>query len=106
MNQLGELKQTYNGSHSMKRVSSKIAPLILLIATYASPVFADDPAKPKEGAQEQTESMRDFIKANPDCREMNDQCSFCSIVDGEAECSTPQIACVKQKYQCTMRSSR
>jgi len=90
----------------MKRVSSKIALLVLLAAVNVSPVFAADAAKPKGGAPEQTESMKDFIKANPDCLEMNDQCSFCSVVDGEAECSTPQIACVKRKYQCTMRSSR
>lgn len=48
-----------------------------------------------------TESMSDFIRANPECLEFNDQCSFCTVVDGQVDCSTPQIASIKKQYQCT-----
>ncbi|MBP1882397.1 hypothetical protein [Sinorhizobium mexicanum] len=57
-------------------------------------------------AQTQGDSMKEFMAANPDCMEFNDQCSFCAVVNGVAECSTPQIACVKQKIQCTKRAGK
>ncbi|THK37272.1 hypothetical protein EHS39_15740 [Ensifer sp. MPMI2T] len=57
-------------------------------------------------AQTQDDSLKEFIVANPDCLEFNDQCSFCTVVNGVAECSTPQIACVKQKNRCTKRAGK
>ncbi|MCZ4092573.1 hypothetical protein [Sinorhizobium psoraleae] len=56
--------------------------------------------------QTQDDSLKEFMAANPDCLEFNDQCSFCAVVNGAAECSTPQIACVKQKIQCTKRADK
>ncbi len=50
--------------------------------------------------------MKDFLQANSDCREFTDSCSYCVVTDGRAECSTPQIACVKKEYQCTARSGK
>ncbi|AGB70738.1 hypothetical protein RTCIAT899_CH06660 [Rhizobium tropici CIAT 899] len=50
--------------------------------------------------------MKDFLQANADCREFNDSCSYCVVTDGQANCSTPQIACVKKAYQCTARSGK
>ncbi|TCU17133.1 hypothetical protein EV132_104156 [Rhizobium sullae] len=50
------------------------------------------------------QSMADFMKSNPDCKEFNDQCSICAVTDGKAECSTPEIACVKKPYVCTRRA--
>ncbi|MCA1405434.1 hypothetical protein I6F26_13730 [Ensifer sp. IC3342] len=57
-------------------------------------------------AQTQGDSLQEFMAANPDCLEFNDQCSFCAVVNGVAECSTPQIACVKRENQCTKRASK
>lgn len=48
--------------------------------------------------------MKNFVDANPDCLEFNDQCSVCSLTGGVAECSSPKIACVKGEYRYTMRS--
>ncbi|NRP73989.1 hypothetical protein ILFOPFJJ_04910 [Ensifer psoraleae] len=56
--------------------------------------------------QTQDDSLKEFMGANPDCLEFNDQCSFCAVVNGAAECSTPQIACVKQKIRCTKRADK
>ncbi|MBB3609048.1 hypothetical protein [Rhizobium sp. BK602] len=50
--------------------------------------------------------MKEFMQTNPDCKEFTDQCSICTVADGKAECSTPQIACVKQAYQCTAPASK
>ncbi len=46
--------------------------------------------------------MNDFLKANQECLEFSDGCSFCAV-DGSHDvlCSTPQIACVLHDYQCT-----
>lgn len=57
-----------------------------------------------DGQVPSEQSMADFIKRNPDCVEFNDQCSFCAVTDGKAECSTPEIACVKKPYVCTRRA--
>ncbi|MCZ3379494.1 hypothetical protein [Rhizobium sp. AG207R] len=80
--------------------------LLFLIAS-AVPVLCDDaqPAPPAETTADM-QSMKDFLHANADCREFNDSCSYCVVTDGQAECSTPQIACVKKAYQCTARSSK
>ncbi len=80
--------------------------LLLLIAG-VSPALCENakPAKPAERAANM-QSMRDFLQANPDCREFNDNCSYCVVRDGRADCSTPQIACVKKAYQCTARSGK
>lgn len=80
--------------------------LLLLIAS-AAPVLCEDtqPTTPTDKAAEM-QSMKDFLHANPDCREFNDSCSYCVVTDGQAECSTPQIVCVKKTYQCTARSGK
>ncbi|TXH81976.1 MAG: hypothetical protein E6Q77_07110 [Rhizobium sp.] len=67
-----------------------------------SPALADDapPAEPAEKAADM-QSMKDFLQANPTCSAFTDSCSYCVVTDGRAECSTPQIACVKKAYQCT-----
>nr|WP_146143946.1 hypothetical protein [Rhizobium sp. JAB6] len=72
-----------------------------------SPALCDDaqPAPPADKAAEM-QSMKDFLHANPDCREFSDSCSYCRVTDRQAECSTPQIACVKKPYQCTARSGK
>lgn len=74
--------------------------LMLVLAGATAAISADDDAE-QVAIQLRAGSIEDFIKANPDCLEFNDQCSFCSVVDGVAECGTPQIACVKRKSSCT-----
>jgi hypothetical protein len=63
---------------------------------------ANNPAADQQAPSEQ--SMADFMKSNPDCREFNDQCSICAVTEGKAECSTPEIACIKKPYVCTRRA--
>ena len=64
-------------------------------------LHAQDKKISEGGAEARVESLKDFILANPDCLEVTDQCSVCLIVDGEADCSVPKIACIKKPYQCT-----
>lgn len=57
-------------------------------------------------------SLGDFLKAHPECREVNDGCSVCRVVNGSARgasgvtlsrkalCSTPGIACIIKGWQC------
>lgn len=45
-------------------------------------------------------SLGDFLKAHPECREINDGCSVCRVVDGNAHCSTPGTACIIKGWQC------
>jgi hypothetical protein len=73
----------------------------------ASPALCDDaqPTPPADRVVDM-QSMKDFLQANADCREFNDSCSYCVVTDGQANCSTPQIACVKKAYQCTARSGK
>ena len=81
-------------------------PFLLMVGS-ASPVLCDDAgqaAPPDKAADMQ--SMKDFLQANPDCREFTDNCSYCVVTEGRADCSTPQIACVKKEYQCTVRSGK
>ncbi len=80
---------------------------LLFLIGMASPALCDDaqPAGPAEkpaGMQ----SMKDFLQENSDCHEFTDSCSYCVVTNGQAECSTPQIACVKKPYQCTARSGK
>ncbi|MGE6786318.1 hypothetical protein ACQKGL_27735 [Ensifer adhaerens] len=58
------------------------------------------------GAAEARGSIEVFLKANPDCLEFTDQCSHCAVVNGVAECSTAEIACVKREKQCTKRAGK
>jgi len=69
---------------------------------------ADTPGADAVPEPQQTEnaSLQDFIKANPDCLEFTDQCSHCAVVQGVAECSTAEIACVKRDNQCTKRAGK
>jgi hypothetical protein len=94
-------------TQSEVRVMHALKYYIALLAVIAGPstVFSADRVEIRGVEQEQAASMKDFLHANPDCREFNDQCSFCAVSDGKAECSTPQTACVKQPYQCTTRSN-
>lgn len=83
-----------------------VLPILFMVAG-ASPALCDDAgqaAPPDKAADMQ--SMKDFLQANPDCREFTDSCSYCAVTDGVAQCSTPQIACIKKDYQCTKRSSQ
>ncbi|WP_077960820.1 hypothetical protein [Ensifer adhaerens] len=59
-----------------------------------------------ETQQTENASLQAFIKANPDCLEFTDQCSHCAVVNGVAECSTAEIACIKQENQCTRRAGK
>ncbi|MBB3453684.1 hypothetical protein FHT86_001940 [Rhizobium sp. BK313] len=80
---------------------------LLLLATVGPvPAYSADPVQTPEGEQTRMESMKDFMRANPDCQQFTDQCSFCTVADGKAQCSTPQIACIKQAYQCTLPPSK
>ncbi|NKJ07316.1 hypothetical protein [Rhizobium sp. SG741] len=80
---------------------------ILFAFAGISPALCDDAgqAPPPDKAAEM-QSMKDFLQANSDCREFTDSCSYCVVTDGRADCSTPQIACVKKEYQCTARSGK
>lgn len=89
----------------MRNAALKFAlSLALTIAGATAALSTDVSAVPGAG-QTQGYGIRDFILANPDCLEFNDYCSFCSVVDGVAECSIAQIACMKQKNVCTKRAS-
>lgn len=92
--------------HRGSSMRSLIFSLPFLIGL-ASPALCDDaqPTLPADKAAEM-QSMKDFLQANADCREFNDSCSYCVVTDGQANCSTPQIACVKKAYQCTARSGK
>ncbi|QND50410.1 hypothetical protein HB780_32410 [Rhizobium lusitanum] len=83
-----------------RTIAALILPFLLLISGI-SPAFSADAPQPATEEQARMESMKEFIQTNPDCKEFTDQCSICTLADGKAECSTPQIACVKQAYQCT-----
>lgn len=57
-----------------------------------------------DGAPVDPQSMRDFLKVEPNCLEFTDQCSICRR-DGETvTCSTPSTACIKKDYVCTRKS--
>lgn len=85
----------------------KFALPILFVIAGTSPALCDDAGQttPPDKAAEM-QSMKDFLQANPDCHEFTDNCSYCVVTDGSAECSTPQIACIKKAYQCTARSAQ
>lgn len=100
------LKQTrafcVRGAHMLR-----FALPILFVIAGISPALCDDtvPPTPPEKAVAM-QSMRDFLQANTDCQAFTDNCSYCVVTDGLAQCSTPQIACVKKEYQCTVRSGK
>ncbi|ENN85898.1 hypothetical protein RHSP_82822 [Rhizobium freirei PRF 81] len=80
---------------------------LLLTVASVSPALCDDTGQPPPADKAaDMQSMKDFLQANPDCREFTDSCSYCRVTDGSAICSTPQIACVKKPYQCTARSGK
>lgn len=90
----------------MRQSSIRVALcLALAIAGLATAHAADAPIADSAPEPRQTEnaSLKDFIKANPDCLEFTDQCSHCAVVNGVAECSTAEIACIKRDNQCTRR---
>ncbi|MBK5571430.1 hypothetical protein [Ensifer sp. SSB1] len=79
--------------------------LVIAVAGMVTAHAADIPieeAVPKP-RQIENASLQDFIKANPDCLEFTDQCSHCVVLNGVAECSTAEIACVKRENHCTRR---
>lgn len=93
----------------MKRSSFRVALfLALAVAGMSTARAADMPGADAAPQPQQTEnaSLRDFIKANPDCLEFTDQCSHCAVINGVAECSTAEIACIKRENRCTRRASR
>ncbi len=79
--------------------------LAIAMAGIAAAHAADTPVADAAPEPRQTEnaSLRDFIRANPDCLEFTDQCSHCVVVNGVAECSTVEIACIKRENRCTKR---
>ena len=87
---------------------TKLVLTLLLTLACASPAFCDDATTqpPPTDKAVDMQSMKDFLEANPDCSEFNDSCSICRVADGQPLCSTPQIACVKKPYQCTVRSGK
>ncbi|MBB4188051.1 hypothetical protein GGE07_004727 [Sinorhizobium terangae] len=90
----------------MRHTLCKLAFSLALAGAWATAVLSADSGAAPQPDQTAADSMKDFIAANPDCLEFNDRCSFCAVVNGVAECSTPQIACVKQENQCTKRASK
>ncbi|MCK3780847.1 hypothetical protein MZK49_29695 [Ensifer sesbaniae] len=90
----------------MRQSSIRVALcLALAIAGMTAAHAADTPVENAAPEPRQTEnsSLQAFIKANPDCLEFTDQCSHCAVVNGVAECSTAEIACIKRENQCTRR---
>lgn len=90
----------------MRSAVSKFALSLVLVVAGVTAALSADVGEAIGADQSRPGSIRDFIRANPGCLEFNDQCSFCVVVDGVAECATPQIACVKQKSECTKQASR
>ncbi|MDE1994316.1 MAG: hypothetical protein KGI75_17560 [Rhizobiaceae bacterium] len=84
---------------------AKIEPFLafILMASTAIPALCADAPQQTGAPQPQASqiSMSDFMKGDSSCVEFNDHCSYCKVTNGVAECSTPQIACIKQAYQCT-----
>jgi len=86
---------------------AKIILTFLLILASVSVALCDDARQPPPTDKAaDMQSMKDFLQANPDCVEFTDNCSYCRVTDGQAACSTPQIACVKKPYQCSIRSGK
>ena len=50
-------------------------------------------------------SLQNLIQADPACRQFNDGCSICIVVDGRAECSTPAIACIATGWTCAAKAA-
>lgn len=46
------------------------------------------------------QGLGEAIRQNPECRQFNDGCSICQMVDGQAICSTPGIACITTEWYC------
>ncbi|MBZ7925776.1 hypothetical protein LAC81_34310 [Ensifer adhaerens] len=93
----------------MKRFSLRVALcLAMTMAGLTTSQAADTPIEDAVPEPRPTEdaSLQDFIKANPDCLEFTDQCSHCVVLNGVAECSTAEIACIKQSNQCTKRMAK
>ncbi|MDL2400904.1 hypothetical protein [Rhizobium mayense] len=86
----------------MRSTALGLISLLAFASLSATAAFSADAATTNETAPAPMQSMQDFMQANPDCQQFTDQCSICAVVDGKAQCSTPQIACVKQAYQCTV----
>ncbi|HEV7306405.1 hypothetical protein [Ensifer sp.] len=91
----------------MRGVICRLA-LCLAVVLTCAPVArsADVPTAagrtvPDAGAAETEGSIAAFLKSNPNCLEFTDQCSHCAVVNGVAECSTAEIACIKRENQCT-----
>ncbi|MFQ6185607.1 hypothetical protein ACLMJV_27190 [Sinorhizobium meliloti] len=88
----------------MKPATLRLTAIFLSAATPFLPAIAGNVQHEKGKVRNQSLAMKNFVDANPDCVEFDDQCSVCSLIDGVAECSSPKIACVKGEYRFTMRS--
>jgi hypothetical protein len=88
----------------MKPATLRLTAIFLSAATPFHPALAGNVQHEKGDVRSQSLAMKNFVDANPDCLEFNDQCSLCSLIDGAVECSSPKIACIKGEYRCTMRS--
>ncbi|OCO98911.1 MULTISPECIES: hypothetical protein [unclassified Ensifer] len=93
----------------MRHFSFRVALcLAMAMAELATAHAADKPGADAvpEPRQTANASLENFMKANPDCLEFTDQCSHCAVVNGVAECSTAEIACIKRENQCTKRAGK
>jgi hypothetical protein len=45
-------------------------------------------------------SLKDLIRANPECAQFNDGCSICKVDSGETTCSMPGFACINKGWKC------
>lgn len=55
---------------------------------------------------ESSQSIQDFASSNPDCFDFTDQCIVCTQENGTLVCSTPRIACVRDKLRCTRQAKQ
>ena len=93
----------------MRHFSFRVALCLAMVITgLPTGHAADAPVADAVPEPRQTEnsSLQEFIRANPDCLEFSDQCSHCVVVNGIAECSTAEIACIKRENQCTRRVAK
>ncbi len=88
------------------QLSRHALPIALAMVGITTARAADTSGADANGKQRQIQdaSLRDFMRANPDCLEFT-KCSHCAVVDGAAECSTVEMACIKRESQCTKRAS-
>jgi hypothetical protein len=68
----------------------------------ATPAPAPAPPAPAQPVPPDN-AILGFVKANPDCSEITDECIVCAVVSGKAMCSTAGIACVRKDLRCVTK---